>query len=903
MTTPAPPPGFVLDKPQSQTRSLNNLPAPPPGFVVDATPYESSIGKKATQAAAGLNEAIGETVGRAADYVGEVTRGGGPSAIEALQMPDGSYGVPDREGLPQGIEAGFESFNEGVSGPVTTGERIARRTGQEIGRTVPYAAIPYATAPMAALGPAGRPTGGAVAEALKSYNRGVANAPGRAAVGEALATTGAGAGAGVAQEAAPGNMGAEVAGQLVGGATAPALAYAPMSLGAKAVGAGVRHFSPEVAAARGRRAVSNAIGGELTPEAHAGITQAERLRSQVPGFNPSLAEATGAPPIVATQRAMEGSARGAERAGYDARRAGNIKAIEDFSRNRAPAGEGDPEFVIDGVRNRVDRIKGKLADEQRLNAGQRQGQAARLEGPASRAAAGADLRTTMEGMRTATSRAMADLADEALGPHYSTPLDITALRESLLQRFMQSGPFDDPKRVPDVLTDLANYGRNGGLESAPKGHWLHRVAGADPNAAPLAGNSLPSVSFKDLKTLRERVGDELRDELGSALPKRGKIRTLTQLRGALDDGMEDLLQKQSPELMETWRAFRETYKREYIDRFEQGATFKTRQKDGRAYYRTPDEEVGKAFFHAGGDREAQQFLRTFGDDPNAQAALKAYALDDLHTAAVRDGVIHPQRFEAWVRRHNSALERLPFIRDAVSDVGGADAALRQRQAVLTGRERHIGDLQLVRQLERVSDGRMAPDAVITDALRKPKAMAKLWAASARDPDARNALRRAVWDRVSIGSADDVQKALDDFGPSLRAVLGGRHIDDLRTIQAARSMTETVPPVGARAFSPNGMQAAEDFVGMGAPQMASRLFAVRSGRTSARYMAAEMFGRFFRAQGQRAQQALFREALYDPAVARSLADSVEIGRMRPEHAKRLGARLFNLGYESRQDDDE
>lgn len=164
------------------------------------------------------------------------------------------------------------------------------------------------------------------------------------------------------------------------------------------------------------------------------------------------------------------------------------------------------------------------------------------------------------------------------------------------------------------------------------------------------------------------------------------------------------------------------------------------------------------------------------------------------------------------------------------------------------------------------------------------------------------MRRAVWDRVSTGSAEDVQRALDQFEPSLRAALGPRHINDLRTIQATRSMIEAVPPTGARAFSPNGLEAAEGFIGTGVPQMASRLFAVRSGRTSARFVAADLFGRFFRALSQRQQQALFREALYDPEVARAPADSVEIGSMRPEHAKRLGVRLFNLGMESRENDE-
>ena len=108
------------------------------------------------------------------------------------------------------------------------------------------------------------------------------------------------------------------------------------------------------------------------------------------------------------------------------------------------------------------------------------------------------------------------------------------------------------------------------------------------------------------------------------------------------------------------------------------------------------------------------------------------------------------------------------------------------------------------------------------------------------------------------------------------------------------MIETVPPVGARAFSPNALQAAEDFVGMGAPQMGSRLFAVRSGRTSLPYVLTEGLGRFMRARSQRQQEALFREALYNSDVARGLAEMVNIGRMQPESARRLNVWFYNIG---------
>lgn len=259
----------------------------------------------------------------------------------------------------------------------------------------------------------------------------------------------------------------------------------------------------------------------------------------------------------------------------------------------------------------------------------------------------------------------------------------------------------------------------------------------------------------------------------------------------------------APEAADAWKSFWETYKRDYVDRFEQGATFRVRQKDGRNFYRIPDEEVGKAYFHAGGDAAADQFNRTFAGNPQA--------------------------------------------------------------------------------------------------LDTPKSMAKLWAATGTNEAARSSLRRNVWNRIADGSAEDILTALDKNGASLQIALGKRHVDNLRRVMNARAMIENVPPANAQAFGTNALQKAEDFVGMGAPQIGCRIFAVRSGRTSARYVAVDMLGRFMLSQSQASQAALFREALYDPDVARSLVNMAFIKGTAKNSARSLNTRLFNLGMEGGDDE--
>lgn len=56
-------------------------------------------------------------------------------------------------------------------------------------------------------------------------------------------------------------------------------------------------------------------------------------------------------------------------------------------------------------------------------------------------------------------------------------------------------------------------------------------------------------------------------------------------------------------------------------------------------------------------------------------------------------------------------------------MAAVDQALHARQATLTARERRIGDQLLVRQIKRVGDGVMPPQAVIDNTLKNPKAIA------------------------------------------------------------------------------------------------------------------------------------------------------------------------------------
>lgn len=759
-----------------------------------------------------------------------------------------------------------ERFLRSGPEPTTEGQRIARRAGEEVGVGLPMATLPFA----AAAGPAAQTARTALGRGLQSVVEGVRHTPGRAAVGELTATVGAGTGAGIAQEIAPDSDTAEIIGQVAGGMAPTVLAHTPTALVGRGLRAVTSRLSPEAQTAAARRAVGDMVGPHMGPEAEGGLAEAERLRAAMPGFNPTTAESTGAPALIAHQRGIEGKAQGADLSNLARRRSESEAAIGRYAEENAPAADDAPEFVVDVAAGRIQTIRGAVDRPlDAVDARQRE-VAARLP-RADRAAAGQRMREVLHDRRDQVRGQMSALADELGINDVDLSIPFHRQRQALLRDFTPGSVFEDRAALPKVLADI---------ESLP------------PNT---------QVTFRDLKSLRERVNDDLMDAQAAASPNRKEIRMLAMLKERVDGWIDTMAETADPQLAERYRQFRDAYRRDYIERFEVGPAFKVRHRNGRGEYRIRDEEVASAFFEPGNITAARQFHHTFGDDPEARAALRAVALDSLGDAAVRDGRVDARRLETWMRRHASVLDEFPDLRVEVGQVDAITRELGKRRATLEGRRKRIEDALLTREITKMGRGWKDEGGVIGAALKDPRKMGQLIARLRSEPDAQNALRRHIWDQVAPGTADDIATALEL--PSVQKALGPDHVSHLRNIQAARQMLERTPPPTGQAYDPNPLQAMEDAIGMGVPQLGSRIFAVHSGRTSWRYVATDAFGRFWRGRSKAETDALLREALYDPQVAKDLSALVTKSRLGPQVQRRLNTRLFALGLVSEDQQDQ
>jgi hypothetical protein len=826
--------------------------------------------------------------------------------------------------LPEGAERFVEErFLGSERPPQGMAERIAGRTGQEVGATAPLAALTMGLAPLA---PAVSQAGNAVQRGAAALMEGIRSTPGRAAIGELVSATGAGAGAGIAQEIAPGSAGAEMTGQLAGGVAPLALAAAPtrwIMKGGKWVlervvpptqpgeePGMIRSVIDWLLPNRGRvqgnaagQAVQATIGGELTPGALEQLRQADEIAGRVPGFRPSLAEGTGSPALVATQRALERGLTGKDLEMAAMRRQGNERALETFATRQAPPGK-PVEFVIDAATRSVNDIRAGITGKQGEMTAMRQQLAEQRLPIADRSKIGFGMRDQLlvEQRRAAAELAKTranigiDQADVTV-PFGQFAADVAAMAPD--------SPFRDLRRYPDIMQIIRRVGADEVPSGAPKTYE------GGPNEPPIGSlesayldpsASLPeptqvNVSFSDLVALREEIGFQVRNAEAAANPDFRKVRLLVGLRQKLDDTLEGL-DFPDPGLSAAYKQYRQQYFTDYVERFRKGAAWEVRRKDGRGFYRTEDENVATTFFRPGDVEAARQFNAIYRGNPEADAGLAAVALDDLRDAAVRDGQLDPRLYETWLRKHRSVLDQFPALRTKIAELGSANQGLLAREAELLERSQAIEDQVLVKSLNAISGGTKTPPQLVAEALKNPMKMGQMKAIIRGNEAAEQAWARAVWDAAA--GQKDIGQFIAANEPALKLALSSRHIDDLKILAQGSEILARVPaPSGGVLQSDPAASLQKALGGVKLTTLESRISAVRQGRTNWRTETIALMSRFMRGYSQDQSAALLQEALYDPQVARDLANTMRFRTLTPVIARRLNVRLFNLGMNTRE----
>lgn len=747
--------------------------------------------------------------------------------------------------------------------PQNFAERAAKRAGEELAIGLPAAGVSLAASALTKVPAVTQSLASAVRQ---SFTQGVANTPLRASIGEGTGTVLSATGAQAGAESSGDNPVAEFAGGIAA-SLAPGAATATISkLPTARVTRAVRNrLSPEKAKGAAKERVAKVIGGRLTPEREANLTEANRLKSEIEGFNPTLAESTNDPVLLRTQQAIEDNVSDEAFQSAVARRDNSMKAIDQFASNVAPGRDIPIEYIIDDATNSFKSVIDDLDSQISQTGGRVEGLASSLQ-RADRSLVGSKLRDSLKARRRATANRMKEIANEMGINSLDVSADYQNLKNSITDALGSKTFFSDTKQTPEVARLIKDF----------------------PDKR---------INFQQITDLRERLNDDILDSIGAANPSKRKVRELMIIKEKVDDFLNNL------EGGEQYRQFIDIYRRELIEKFEKGAAFKVKSKNKVGDYQVTDEKVADAFFAPGNITAARQFKSIYNDsDQEAYSALEAAMFDSLRTYAGFSGeVIKPTQYQNWLKQHESVLNEFPQLRRKVRSIGDASTGLLQRQATLTQRRQQIENDILFKELKNASGEKANPEKFLQTLVNNPRLMRKTW--DKLSSEAKIGLRRQVWDYANTLEPKDLLTFIEKNQKALQTPLGSKHIEHLKTIQAARAIMDRTPSPKGQASDNNPLKKLEDELGVGIPQIASRIFAIQSGRTSARFVATELAGRFFRGFSKNEMEALMTEALYDPAVAEDLVQFMTYKQYPKRIAKRLNGYLLQLGYNTAFNEEE
>jgi len=830
----------------------------------------------------------GGVTGISKGFAGGVTRGiagmvGAPIDISTSILNAVGFDTEEQVGGKNWLLRQAKKVIDVPDAPATGIGRVASRVGEEVGAAA-VTAGPILRAGRGVAGAikmAGTKTGQvgfskapSMKDITQTFLDPIRRTPGAATAGEVVATVGSGTGAGVAQEYFPESPYAETAGQIVGGAAPIALGYTATGLTIKGVKWLAGRFSTKAQQAAAKEAIEKLMGGSLTPESIERIESAARLTKKAPGFKPTVAEATGDPSLIATQIDLEKAAQGEFLKKAVTRKKQSLEAIEKFKNDVAPEGDVDPQYVIDVANKRID-IYGNAVEAQVGKNIQKQKDIVEGIPTVDKLTTGEKIREGINKARLAKSAEMSIRADELGITDADLTVPFNEWSDMLESKYAQVSRFEDKQSVPTVFKQVM----------AEKKTWETAVAAAEK-----AGDELPEeilTTFQDIKVLRERITDDLINSIGSANPDRKKIRFLTQLKKDTDvfvNSLDDVLG-------ENYKQFRTEYFDEYIKPFESGVVFKVRSKAGTGFYKSFDEKVADMFFD--NQSGAKQYYSNFSSDAEMMQSLESSVLDRLQNDVVSDGVINEKKLSTWMKRNRGSLNELPEIKAKIENIKNTQEALFARQEQLGARRMVIEDTALSKQLARFNRGDIPAEKVLNDAMENPLKMASLQSFVKRDPAALGALKRIIWERITKGTSAEIFEYVNSHKKILKMLFDEQHYKNINDVVEMRSMIEIVPTPKGKAYIPSPLEKIEKKIGMPIPQMGTRLYAFKTGRLSKSYLLSEIARNVIYKKGIIHAEAMFKEALYNPEIAKEMANAVRAQRFPEIKANRLRARLAAL----------
>tara|TARA_R100000951_G_scaffold53659_3_gene45211 strand:+ start:4659 stop:8081 length:3423 start_codon:yes stop_codon:yes gene_type:complete len=439
-------------------------------------------------------------------------------------------------------------------------------------------------------------------------------------------------------------------------------------------------------------------------------------------------------------------------------------------------------------------------------------------------------------------------------------------------------------------------------------------------------DSSKPYSFRDWLLAREEVSAAI--SKGSAFGS-PEVPTLMQYRDMLDDFSVGAFKNLGPK----YREFIDFAKKTLYDPFERSLIMGVAAKDKTIdRYLTQGEQVTKTFL-----KNEPEVLRRFVETVTNEAPevndLKNVLLDSLYDKAykVDKGAWDETALNKWMGDNRNYLELLPgrdgktFL-DELTDTQALLQKSLQRRKTATDRKKEIEGTLLGRFLQaQTKKGTLEPEEdFLTQLVTKPtkeggeRTMLKTRkdflnsdeAKAMGETNAENVFRRTIFEKL-----DQEQKIMNDpaaFKAWLQedkntqllkdAGFSETHMKDLYLLADASERINTIPRLELEALGAEGtIKKIATALGTSTAAVSTRVLAVKENRISPRTAFIYLASRAIGAQNEIRMNALMREAITDPQLAKMLTTELPetnpLGRIPGPIIRKVNNYLVGSGVEA------
>lgn len=667
-------------------------------------------------------------------------------------------------------------------------------------------------------------------------------------------------------------------GALIGavlGSLAPVPANTALTMAGNRLGRFLPGAQREAAGGKVERELQELLG----PRGKDSLERALELATQIPGFKPTLGQASGAPGIIAREANLQDSSAAAlEKASewYDA----NLGAIGGALGDRFPSADISP---IAPGKQALTAAERKLSTKQQQVEKSREALADRFE----RMKVG-EYGEKLRAKRNERMIEAQNIKNQKYNDVYAAA-DAANLRVDMsdVDEFVARTVAADKNAFQDMPRTFQKVLSKGYRENAP--------AVLSPDGKP---KSKSQARFQELHSLMREASREAKTTTN---PTHAYF--LGQLSDVLRSKVRGFEEAGLGEVSEKLRDANRFYNEGYREVFKEGAGGRLDPRLAMAKFgETTDDEdiVRKLFFKEGKEKGIKDFFRIYGDDPEALDMLRGGILDIFVKEAIDNTTrtISPRAAESFFNRYHHALERLPGVRAELSNAKTANEAMIARAQTLHEQSKRVAKSTLAKVT-----GSENPADDVAKAFASPKAMTALAGTARKVRGGPESLRRAVAEHI-MAQPDPlsyfaenrkvIQRALATHGADQAAHVGAKHMADLESLAEAMSMIQrNVPPTRLPSTSAVKDPVQERF-GSSIRTIAAHHRSVAQGRGSAADAIINFMSKYaFKIREDHAN-ALFEEAVYDPNVARTLAAAAREGKPSSGIRRRLAAHMLSLG---------